>query len=141
MTFPGPSISTSSGRSSGWTYPLCAIRRGHRGCRRRSDTRAPVSWMSFGAETYLCTYPTRADASVERFIQEGAADPKTLAIKMTVYRVGDDTPFVKSLVNAAEAGKQVACVIELQARFDENRNLHWADELFNVGASVSFGVL
>jgi polyphosphate kinase len=81
------------------------------------------------------------DATVERFIQEGATDPKTLAVKMTVYRVGDDTPFVKSLVDAAEAGKQVACVIELQARFDENRNLHWADELLNVGANVSFGVL
>jgi polyphosphate kinase len=78
---------------------------------------------------------------VERFIREGAADAKTLGVKMTVYRVGDDTPFVKCLVNAAEAGKQVACVIELQARFDENRNLHWADELLNAGASVSFGVL
>src|SRR5262249_12649932 len=50
------------------------------------------------------------DASVERFIREGATDPNTLGIKMTVYRVGDDTPFVKSLVMAAETGKQVACV-------------------------------
>jgi len=81
------------------------------------------------------------DASVERFIREGAADPTTLSVKMTVYRVGDDTPFVHSLVAAAEAGKQVACVIELQARFDEARNLHWADELRKVGAHVSFGVL
>jgi polyphosphate kinase len=60
------------------------------------------------------------DASVERFIKEAAGDPATLAInlaiKMTVYRVGDDTPFVKSLIRAAEAGKQVACVIELKAR-------------------------
>jgi polyphosphate kinase len=55
--------------------------------------------------------------------------------------VGDDTPFVNWLVAAAEAGKQVACVIELQARFDENRNLHWADALLKVGAHVSFGVL
>jgi len=81
------------------------------------------------------------DASVERFIREGATDPNTLGIKMTVYRVGDDTPFVKSLVMAAETGKQVACVIELKARFDENRNLHWADALLKVGAHVSFGVL
>jgi polyphosphate kinase len=81
------------------------------------------------------------DASVERFIREGAADPSTLGVKMTVYRVGDDTPFVNWLVAAAEAGKQVACVIELQARFDENRNLHWADALLKVGAHVSFGVL
>ena len=48
---------------------------------------------------------------------------------MTVYRVGDDTPFVRSLISAAEAGKQVACVIEIKARFDEERNLHWAAEL------------
>ena len=81
------------------------------------------------------------DASVERFIREGAADPSTLGVKMTVYRVGDDTPFVSWLVTAAESGKQVACVIELKARFDENRNLHWADALLKVGAHVSFGVL
>lgn len=81
------------------------------------------------------------DASVERFIREGTTDPSTLGVKMTVYRVGDDTPFVNWLVAAAEAGKQVACVIELQAQFDENRNLHWADALLKVGAHVSFGVL
>ena len=59
---------------------------------------------------------------------------------MTVYRVGDDTPFVQSLIRAAEAGKQVACVIELNARFDEERNLHWSQELEKVGAHVMFGV-
>ena len=59
---------------------------------------------------------------------------------MTVYRVGDDTPFVQSLIRAAEAGKQVACVIELNARFDEERNLHWSRELERVGAHVVFGV-
>lgn len=59
---------------------------------------------------------------------------------MTAYRVGDDTPFVKSLVRAAESGKQVACVIEIKARFDEERNLHWAAELERVGARVTFGV-
>jgi polyphosphate kinase len=59
---------------------------------------------------------------------------------MTVYRIGDDTPFVRSLIRAAEAGKQVACVIELMARFDEERNLHWAAELARAGAHVVFGV-
>jgi polyphosphate kinase len=81
------------------------------------------------------------DASVERFIREGTADPSTLGVKMTVYRVGNDTPFVSWLITAAETGKQVACVIELQAQFDENSNLHWADALLKVGAHVSFGVL
>jgi polyphosphate kinase len=59
---------------------------------------------------------------------------------MTAYRIGDDTPFVKSLVKAAEAGKQVACVIEIKARFDEERNLHWAAELERAGAHVTFGM-
>lgn len=80
------------------------------------------------------------EASVERFIKEAANDPQTVAVKMTVYRVGDDTPFVKSLVHAAEAGKQVACVIELNARFDEERNIHWAKQLRAAGSHVSFGV-
>ena len=78
--------------------------------------------------------------SVEHFIAAAADDPETVAVKMTAYRVGDDTPFVKSLVKAAEAGKQVACVIEIKARFDEERNLHWAAELERVGAHVTFGV-
>src|SRR5215468_2574899 len=80
------------------------------------------------------------DASVEHFIRVAADDPQTVVIKMTVYRIGDDTPFVQSLIQAAEAGKQVACVIELQARFDEERNLHWAAELERAGAHVIFGV-
>jgi polyphosphate kinase len=80
------------------------------------------------------------DAGVERFIREAADDPQTVSIKMTVYRVGDDTPFVQSLIRAAEAGKQVACVIELNARFDEARNLHWSRELEKVGAHVVFGL-
>jgi polyphosphate kinase len=80
------------------------------------------------------------DAGVERFIREAADDPLTVSIKMTVYRVGDDTPFVQSLIRAAEAGKQVACVIELNARFDEARNLHWSRELEEAGAHVMFGV-
>jgi polyphosphate kinase len=80
------------------------------------------------------------DASVEHFIRAAADDSQTVAIKMTVYRIGDDTPFVRSLIKAAETGKQVACVIELKARFDEERNLHWAAELERAGAHVIFGV-
>ena len=56
---------------------------------------------------------------------------------MTVYRIGDDTPFVRSLIRAAEAGKQVACVIELRPVLTKNRNLHWAAELERAGAHVS----
>ena len=80
------------------------------------------------------------DASVEAFIHAASDDPQTVSIKMTAYRIGDDTPFVKSLVRAAEQGKQVACVMEIKARFDEERNLHWAAELERVGAHVTFGI-
>ena len=80
------------------------------------------------------------DASVEHFISSAADDPQTVSIKMTAYRIGDDTPFVKSLIRAAERGKQVACVMEIKARFDEERNLHWAAELERAGAHVTFGV-
>ena len=80
------------------------------------------------------------DSSVEHFISAAADDPQTISIKMTAYRIGDDTPFVKSLIRAAERGKQVACVMEIKARFDEERNLHWAAELESVGAHVTFGV-
>jgi polyphosphate kinase len=80
------------------------------------------------------------DASVEHFIRAAADDPQPIVIKMTVYRIGDDTPFVQSLIKAAEAGKQVACVIELKARFDEEHNLYWAAALERAGAHVIFGV-
>jgi polyphosphate kinase len=80
------------------------------------------------------------DASVERFIRDAADDPLTVSIKMTVYRLGDDTPFVHSLIKAAETGKQVACLVELTARFDEARNLHWANELRKAGDHVIYGV-
>jgi polyphosphate kinase len=78
--------------------------------------------------------------SVEHFVAAAANDPATVVVKMTAYRIGDDTPFVKSLIKAAEGGKQVACVIEIKARFDEERNLHWAAELERAGAHVTFGV-
>jgi polyphosphate kinase len=81
------------------------------------------------------------DSSVERFISTAADDPMVRSIKMTVYRVGDETPFVRSLIRAAEAGKQVLCLVEVRARFDEARNLHWAEELERVGAHVVYGVL
>jgi len=80
------------------------------------------------------------ETTIQRFISAAAIDPQTVAIKMTAYRIGDDTPFVRSLIRAAEHGKQVACVMEIQARFDEERNLHWAAELERVGAHVTYGI-
>lgn len=102
----------------------------------------PDVFAAIDAGDLLVHHPYESfDSSVERFIDQAANDPRTLAIKMTVYRVGDDTPFVRSLVRTAEAGKQVACVIELTARFDEARNLHWAQQLEKAGAHVTYGVV
>ena len=81
------------------------------------------------------------DATTARFIRSACEDPKVLAIKMTVYRIGSDTPFINSLIAAAESGKQVACLVEVTARFDEKQNLHWARVLDEVGIHVVYGML
>src|SRR5262249_58088115 len=69
------------------------------------------------------------DATVARFIRTAAEDPRVLAVKMTVYRIGADTPFIDALIRAAQAGKQAACPVEGTARFDERPNLYWAESL------------
>jgi polyphosphate kinase len=79
-------------------------------------------------------------ASVERFIQAATDDPDVLAIKITLYRVGEDSTIARLLAQAAERGKQVAVLIELQARFDEESNIRWAHRLQDVGVHVSYGV-
>jgi polyphosphate kinase len=81
------------------------------------------------------------DASVARFIRTAADDPKVQALKMTVYRIGSDTPFIDDLIRAAELGKQVACLVEITARFDEQQNLQWAEKLDRVGIHVIYGVM
>jgi polyphosphate kinase len=81
------------------------------------------------------------DASVAHFIRSAADDPRVLALKMTVYRVGSDTPFLDALIRAAESGKQVACLVEVTARFDERQNLAMAQALEKAGVHVVYGVV
>ena len=79
--------------------------------------------------------------SVERLLREAAADPKVRAIKMTIYRTSEDARIISYLVDAARNGKQVAVVVELKARFDEEANIRWAKRLEDVGIHVTYGVV
>ncbi|MCC5912966.1 MAG: polyphosphate kinase 1 [Balneolaceae bacterium] len=122
-------------RFSPWTPSL------HPAFRHEIDQEAPSIFSVIRKGDFMVHHPYHSfESSTQRFVAEAARDPNVLAIKQTLYRTSSDSPIMHSMIRAAEDGKQVAVLVELKARFDEERNISWANRLEKAGVHVSYGI-